>query len=726
MQTKITILIIFALLPLGIFAQNQWQEIGQLPFIENSLTRNFYFIDENVGFIEQTIPGPYMGDLTYIVFKTTDGGASWNSINLPDSSNVIRDIDHIRFLDENIGYCCVYDRIFPGGGPPTFEYKLYKTTDGGNIWYITNNNHSFFDDYSIINSNTLLGISSSSISFSNNSGLSWNNVNMQNDGFVFTNYGINSVNKIQFINNTDAFIVGIKIDSIAIFKTIDGGINWNMQSKFIIPDPFPTGTPPYEISLHFVNSSVGFISAHATATNTGVGSFIRTTDGGINCTATNWQLNDSNSLAGQILFVNQDVGWLVNTGDAGGSIPTKGFYRTTDGGNNFGITYPYWGLICSTNNNNQLLAWGVTYENGVNKVIKWEALPFKNISFYQNVTPPATNPNNIIVPGKNVRFRTEIQNNFGKNLLTLSGVISTTNPHVTIVQNTGAFNNIVDGSSGWNANDFEIYLSPDIPNNEVIEFEMLLNDQIVQGGPWLVKFSFPVVLNPFDMSNNIIDDDNIPDSQGNDNNIAEPNETIEIIPLMDNLTPYTFTDIEGYLFSPYPEINIWNNTQGITGTVFNHYSYGTLSPNATNVSPVSDFVFENNFNTIYNLPFTMIMTGKIGLFNGSDEYKNIEFRWGADFVMNDGYPNNPNQIINSNIEPNVIIYPNPINKFINIEVGSKHQTINYQLINSNGQKVYEGKFIEKTLISMIHLTPGLYLLKLNIDNSQVIKKIIKE
>ena len=77
---------------------------------------NFYFKNTSVGFLTSS------GD----VYKTTDGGTTFTLVYA--GSEYIYDID---FADDNIGYAC-------GGNGGSG--RVIKTTNGGDTWYITNEN----------------------------------------------------------------------------------------------------------------------------------------------------------------------------------------------------------------------------------------------------------------------------------------------------------------------------------------------------------------------------------------------------------------------------------------------------------------------------------------------------------------------------------------------------------------------------------------------------------
>ena len=77
------------------------------------------------------------------------------------------------------------------------------------------------------------------------------------------------------------------------------------------------------------------------------------------------------------------------------------------------------------------------------------------------------------------------------------------------------------------------------------------------------------------------------------------------------------------------------------------------------------------------------------------------------------------------------IYPNPVNDFLTIEFEKFYEeNIIIEVFNSTGEryyyknlKYYHGDFTEQ--VNFSEATPGIYLIRISIDNSYVIKKIIK-
>jgi hypothetical protein len=72
------------------------------------------------------------------------------------------------------------------------------------------------------------------------------------------------------------------------------------------------------------------------------------------------------------------------------------------------------------------------------------------------------------------------------------------------------------------------------------------------------------------------------------------------------------------------------------------------------------------------------------------------------------------------------VYPNPISDELTIEMRGGREKVNFELVNSIGQTVQNGSFIEKTVIQANNLATGVYLIKLQHGNTFEVTKLIKE
>lgn len=74
-------------------------------------------------------------------------------------------------------------------------------------------------------------------------------------------------------------------------------------------------------------------------------------------------------------------------------------------------------------------------------------------------------------------------------------------------------------------------------------------------------------------------------------------------------------------------------------------------------------------------------------------------------------------------EKSIAVYPNPINDFVNID---NAQGGTYQLVDSYGRVLASGELAENTQrISTAHLASGMYIIQIDYQSQQMVKKIIK-
>jgi uncharacterized repeat protein (TIGR03803 family) len=74
----------------------------------------------------------------------------------------------------------------------------------------------------------------------------------------------------------------------------------------------------------------------------------------------------------------------------------------------------------------------------------------------------------------------------------------------------------------------------------------------------------------------------------------------------------------------------------------------------------------------------------------------------------------------------MVIYPNPTSYELIIEMKGNKEKLNFEILNANGQIVFNGNLVEKTTVQTSNFAPGVYLLKLVNEKNLVLKKFIKE
>ncbi len=270
------------------------------------------------------------------------------------------------------------------------------------------------------------------------------------------------------------------------------------------------------------------------------------------------------------------------------------------------------------------------------------SVPINRWEFYENVPTPYSNPKNLLNTGVPIRFKVQVHNELAQNLPTLEGTLSCNTLGVTLVDSSLNFNNLASSDTGWSTDFVEIYVPDSILAGTNLEFELAIEDQIISGGPWTSSFSFPI--QPITLDNIFLDDDSNPDSNGDNDDIPEPGETVELLPTIQNQSSSTIYNVFGKLVESNNLVNVWNNVAGSSGTVYDsvgyHYLSGNqqpISPGSSSILPEFDYVFDYpSQSPLQTLNFALEMSGYINEQPGSDWDKGgILMRWGIDKSYND-------------------------------------------------------------------------------------------
>lgn len=145
------------------------------------------------------------------LYKTVDGGQNWSTTNKPSNSGMIR---KIQFFDDNNGIMLA--------GKPNYDdiTKLYKTIDGGQTWSILNSDEDARKS-TIQFINESLGFAYATSPFyrmqiTTNGGQSFQDLDYESEYF-----------DINFVSENIGYSIGYGWNRI--FKTIDGGLTWNVH-----------------------------------------------------------------------------------------------------------------------------------------------------------------------------------------------------------------------------------------------------------------------------------------------------------------------------------------------------------------------------------------------------------------------------------------------------------------------------------------------------------------
>ena len=145
---------------------------------------------------------------------------------------------------------------------------------------------------------------------------------------------------------------------------------------------------------------------------------------------------------------------------------------------------------------------------------------------------------------------------------------------------------------------------------------------------------------------------------------------------------------------------------------------------STHMQPQFDFVFDYNYNDTYKFTLHTIFSGGFKLFEGSPDLTLLRFA--SPVTFNKFYPDiNITDINKTKKTKDFSIYPNPTANQLSI--------INYQLSIIETVEIFDitGKVCKRTPItenklSVKHLTPGIYFLKITTKTSVETIKFIKE
>lgn len=171
-----------------------------------------------------------------------------------------------------------------------------------------------------------------------------------------------------------------------------------------------------------------------------------------------------------------------------------------------------------------------------------------------------------------------LKNIGGSNALSVSCSLSTSDSNVLVTKPIGAYNNITQQDIATNFSPYLLVVSRRIPAAHPVRFALLIKDS--WGGQWTDNCT--VILNPFIVDAQVIDDDSIPDSKGNGDHLAAPGEIVEFTPRLQNKSGMTIAGTRGMLFSTVSGVAVYAGDDS--------WSYGGFIPDAKNL-PEYDYVF---------------------------------------------------------------------------------------------------------------------------------------
>ncbi len=326
----------------------------------NNNLNSIFFINDSTGWI--------VGD-TGLILKTSNKGNTWGRQSLNDTLDL--NLLSVYFINADTGWAGsdvnTYDKPYgellkTTDGGKTWEYsnfygslqhitflddnfgliesgnsQMYNITkDGGKTWTRYNN---IFDSMCFVDGLTGFFTRNSSIYKTTDGGINWNVITTLKNSNIFS--------AIKFQDNKTGWAVGYQSypTNKLIIRTTDGGINWSVDSNL---------TQKALNSFDFSKSGTGYAVGYA-------GGIVYTSDWGIN-----WKELSSANIESfrSIYFTDPNDGWAVggNSSDLSGLI-----YNTNDGGNHWNLqlndSSRYLNSVCFVNN---LIGWA----GGFNRIIK--------------------------------------------------------------------------------------------------------------------------------------------------------------------------------------------------------------------------------------------------------------------------------------------------------------------------------------------------------------------
>ncbi|MGV8017164.1 MAG: YCF48-related protein [Ignavibacteria bacterium] len=257
---KIIAVVFILLLCTGAYPQTGWFQTTDT--ISNLCISSINFPTVETGYAACFYRNQHRGAL----YKTTNTGSTWQVTQTTGNS-----VEDIWFTDANTGF-------YAGANERTSF--IYKTTNGGVNWTVKDSLYSIYA-IKFFDSNTGIAVGKYGTSLkTTNGGENW---------FSLTNAGwIDPLSLICL--SADTWMIG----DDNIYKTTNGGINWSIMNF--------SGIGMLVYSLNFINSTTGFSATQN-------GKIFKTTNGGNNWTQISG-LVYVYSFYGNICFVNENTGYL--------------------------------------------------------------------------------------------------------------------------------------------------------------------------------------------------------------------------------------------------------------------------------------------------------------------------------------------------------------------------------------------------------------------------------
>ncbi|MEO1449269.1 MAG: T9SS type A sorting domain-containing protein [Bacteroidota bacterium] len=170
------------------------------------------------------------------IFKTTDAGASWQQLQWSTSTAPYRYLSSVTFVDDSVGFVAGYevDDIHLNIG--AYRPLVYRTEDGGQSWtetQLAETDHHFYRVYPVGNQTLYLTmvnrnyvLPADRLLKSTDNGTTWSEIDLP---------GISPLTSLvirgaHWFSAQEGVLLGspeLTGDSVHIYRTEDGGANWN-------------------------------------------------------------------------------------------------------------------------------------------------------------------------------------------------------------------------------------------------------------------------------------------------------------------------------------------------------------------------------------------------------------------------------------------------------------------------------------------------------------------
>lgn len=347
-----------------------------------------------------------------------------------------------------------------------------------------------------------------------------------------------------------------------------------------------------------------------------------------------------------------------------------------------------------------------------------------------NIEPNTSNPRNFVDPGKRARFKIESENQKFDGNSVVSGIckVRSNSPWINITDSSSAFNNIAWNDRRWSYDEFEVEIDPNTPPGTNAYLDFIVEENGVEYKTSCIALP----IHPLDYSPTspaTIDDDNNPDSQGDNDDMVDPNETIEFYPWLDNKSSLDAQFVRGRLedLDSSNYISIWDSIQGVNTVVYDvtwwNFSFGQpemIPSQSINTTPEFDFVFDFTGNSSYTFDLELIVAGGFELFS-SGALSLVQ--WSLPYTFNDNGTSNIDAAHGT--LAGIELYPNPNNGSFTLQLPENSQFNEVIVLSMDGKVVYRNQVPNQESIQYeLDLEKGVYVLNLTNSEQQTQKMFV--